>query len=413
MTLSSPSICSTRAHLFHFSSQIMENVICNMSSPSATRMKCEKFRLHKKISFRNGLALASSLLSQDRMSRTRDNVKTAILVYASDYKSVKGKHFMTFILRKLKQYLVGIIGALCQVNCFCPNLWKQYTDNFQNGTWKYGECLRLGEIDAMWTAAKYSCHNLHHGGFLASEFSHQKHNFNSFMIKDDTTTSKPYMYHIGLSYDQQKGDYYWEQPVGMLPIQVGSNLGNDTQHEWSLGYPQVIGRSWCVLSAQTGTTFKLSLTQQQPKSGLSQTEGSWYRPLRYNSKRKTTSKMTVRNSRPTNNIAIEVEANVEAFIKHAIENGMNGLREECRAVMGFLPMQDTYKKSVENADKNRFLDVPCIDETRVILEQTSVTDSDYIHANRVKIDGVDRNFIMTQGPKENTIEDFWKMIFQV
>lgn len=63
----------------------------------------------------------------------------------------------------------------------------------------------------------------------------------------------------------------------------------------------------------------------------------------------------------------------------------------------------------ENIYKNRYLDVQCFDATRVILKENP-NGSDYINASYVQTD--DMMFICTQGPRINTIEDFWIMILQ-
>ncbi|VDO08360.1 unnamed protein product [Haemonchus placei] len=65
-----------------------------------------------------------------------------------------------------------------------------------------------------------------------------------------------------------------------------------------------------------------------------------------------------------------------------------------------------------NPDKNRYLDVVCLDETRVKLTLDVPPSTDYIHANWIKFEGHDKVFIATQAPLDNTIEDFWRMVFQ-
>ncbi|KIH64528.1 Protein-tyrosine phosphatase [Ancylostoma duodenale] len=60
--------------------------------------------------------------------------------------------------------------------------------------------------------------------------------------------------------------------------------------------------------------------------------------------------------------------------------GIEGLRKECRVVLDYRPKPGTYKKFIACPQFNRYPS--------------------------------DREFILTQGPKSNTIEDFWKMIFQ-
>ncbi|KAJ1347158.1 hypothetical protein KIN20_002153 [Parelaphostrongylus tenuis] len=57
-------------------------------------------------------------------------------------------------------------------------------------------------------------------------------------------------------------------------------------------------------------------------------------------------------------------------------------------------------------------DVVCLDHSRVVLKLESPPCTNYIHANWVRFENLDRVFIATQAPLENTIEDFWRMIFQ-
>ncbi|KAL6740209.1 hypothetical protein Aduo_013587 [Ancylostoma duodenale] len=61
-----------------------------------------------------------------------------------------------------------------------------------------------------------------------------------------------------------------------------------------------------------------------------------------------------------------------------------------------------------NKLKNRYDDIPCIDQSRVILRGKH---SDYIHANHVTTPR-GRRFICAQGPTSNTVVDFWHMILQ-
>ncbi|CAJ0568952.1 unnamed protein product, partial [Mesorhabditis spiculigera] len=70
----------------------------------------------------------------------------------------------------------------------------------------------------------------------------------------------------------------------------------------------------------------------------------------------------------------------------------------------------------KNTAKNRYGDVHCLDATRVELKTDfgnyTSADGDYIHANWISFDYLERKYIATQGPKDNTIEDFWRMVFQ-
>nr|XP_022305246.1 receptor-type tyrosine-protein phosphatase epsilon-like isoform X2 [Crassostrea virginica] len=69
-------------------------------------------------------------------------------------------------------------------------------------------------------------------------------------------------------------------------------------------------------------------------------------------------------------------------------------------------------KKPENVPKNRFKTTFPYDHSRVLLRKTNGESSDYINANY--IDGTNRQkeYIAAQGPKQNTVDDFWKMIWQ-
>uniref|UniRef100_H0VKH5 Tyrosine-protein phosphatase non-receptor type 9 n=1 Tax=Cavia porcellus TaxID=10141 RepID=H0VKH5_CAVPO len=69
--------------------------------------------------------------------------------------------------------------------------------------------------------------------------------------------------------------------------------------------------------------------------------------------------------------------------------------------------------SPENLEKNRYRDVPCLDQTRVKLTKRSGhTQTDYINASFM--DGYKQKnaYIGTQGPLENTYHDFWLMVWE-
>lgn len=67
----------------------------------------------------------------------------------------------------------------------------------------------------------------------------------------------------------------------------------------------------------------------------------------------------------------------------------------------------------ENMYKNRYPDIKAYDQTRVKLAQVdSVLGSDYINANFVVGYKERKKFICAQGPMEDTVSDFWRMIWE-
>ena len=67
-------------------------------------------------------------------------------------------------------------------------------------------------------------------------------------------------------------------------------------------------------------------------------------------------------------------------------------------------------RNPDNNSKNRFLNVPCYDHSRVPIEPRNDKNT-YIHANFVPGFDTDKDYILTQAPLPETIKDFWSMVF--
>ncbi|XP_074097016.1 receptor-type tyrosine-protein phosphatase S [Cotesia typhae] len=71
-----------------------------------------------------------------------------------------------------------------------------------------------------------------------------------------------------------------------------------------------------------------------------------------------------------------------------------------------------YGKLPQNKTKNRYANLIAYNETRVILEKFPDDPfSDYINANYIRGYKKNKAYIATQGPKPNTLIDFWRMIW--
>ncbi|GFG28415.1 hypothetical protein Cfor_12634 [Coptotermes formosanus] len=67
----------------------------------------------------------------------------------------------------------------------------------------------------------------------------------------------------------------------------------------------------------------------------------------------------------------------------------------------------------QNKAKNRYGNLVAYDETRVVLKKLPEDQfSDYINANYINGYNSPNFYIATQGPKRNTVVDFWRMIWQ-
>ncbi|XP_063305396.1 tyrosine-protein phosphatase non-receptor type 9 [Pelobates fuscus] len=100
--------------------------------------------------------------------------------------------------------------------------------------------------------------------------------------------------------------------------------------------------------------------------------------------------------------------------EHIISVGRRGIYEEYDDLRKEQP-EGTFSTSLAavNRDRNRYGDVPCLDQTRVKLKRVNWHErSDYINASFM--DGyLQKNmYIGTQGPLENTFPDFWQMVWE-
>ncbi|XP_004699121.1 tyrosine-protein phosphatase non-receptor type 21 [Echinops telfairi] len=68
----------------------------------------------------------------------------------------------------------------------------------------------------------------------------------------------------------------------------------------------------------------------------------------------------------------------------------------------------------ENAERNRFQDVLPYDSARVELVPTKENNTGYINASHIKVavSGIEWDYIATQGPLQNTCQDFWQMVWE-
>ncbi|XP_017266898.1 tyrosine-protein phosphatase non-receptor type 11b isoform X1 [Kryptolebias marmoratus] len=89
-------------------------------------------------------------------------------------------------------------------------------------------------------------------------------------------------------------------------------------------------------------------------------------------------------------------------------------QQECKLLY---PRKEGQKP--ENKSKNRYKNILPFDTTRVIIKDPEVPGTDYINANYIRNMNEDgrhveesKVFIATQGCLQNTVTDFWKMVYQ-
>jgi len=67
--------------------------------------------------------------------------------------------------------------------------------------------------------------------------------------------------------------------------------------------------------------------------------------------------------------------------------------------------------SEQNINKNRFHNVLATEHSRVILQERDSSEN-YINANRISFPAIEKEIIVTQSPLQDTVEDFYQMIWQ-
>nr|XP_022306912.1 receptor-type tyrosine-protein phosphatase T-like [Crassostrea virginica] len=99
-------------------------------------------------------------------------------------------------------------------------------------------------------------------------------------------------------------------------------------------------------------------------------------------------------------------------IKDKRRNEDDGFKRE----YAMLPSGEQYPcdvgKQQENLPRNRFKTTFPYDHSRIILRREHGISTDYINANYINGTDTEKQYIASQGPKQNTLNDFWAMIWQ-
>ncbi|KAI4465564.1 receptor-type tyrosine-protein phosphatase [Holotrichia oblita] len=116
----------------------------------------------------------------------------------------------------------------------------------------------------------------------------------------------------------------------------------------------------------------------------------------------------VQSNKYSNRIVLQ---DLQNYVKRCLEN------QELEKQYEMMPMGQTQNwkcgMEPENKSKNRYKNVAAYDHTRVKLKVSNEgAVSDYINANYIDGYDVNKAYIATQGPKTNTINDFWQMVWQ-
>ncbi|XP_028050002.2 receptor-type tyrosine-protein phosphatase T [Monomorium pharaonis] len=157
--------------------------------------------------------------------------------------------------------------------------------------------------------------------------------------------------------------------------------------------------------------------EQETKSVISNSKYNLSTP----SDRQSLSRATTPEMQPitiTNDEEVEKEIaslvkvkDFEDYVRQAVHSGLLDKQYETFPRGQTRPWE--YGKLPQNKSKNRYGNLIAYDETRVILKKLpDDAHSDYINANYITGYKKEKRYIATQGPKPNTVIDFWRMIWQ-
>ncbi|NXU53050.1 PTPRJ phosphatase, partial [Turnix velox] len=115
---------------------------------------------------------------------------------------------------------------------------------------------------------------------------------------------------------------------------------------------------------------------------------------------------------PIKSKLIKVE-NFESYFKKQQADSNCGFAEEYEELKSAGVHQPKFAAELaENRGKNRYNNVLPYDISRVKLSEQNYATDDYINANYMPGYNSKKAFIAAQGPLPNTIEDFWRMIWE-
>ncbi|KAI6650360.1 hypothetical protein LOD99_6037 [Oopsacas minuta] len=133
-------------------------------------------------------------------------------------------------------------------------------------------------------------------------------------------------------------------------------------------------------------------------------------------------KESARNSGNYQNLKEVMDPRMEPIALHLFKKAIDmlwkdetTLENEYKSLGGETLLYECgYAQLDQNRIKNKYKFIYPYDKSRVVLKKLGkAMHTDYINASNIPGVYVKENFIAAQGPKENTIKDFWRMVFEL
>ncbi|XP_030646855.1 receptor-type tyrosine-protein phosphatase eta isoform X2 [Chanos chanos] len=128
--------------------------------------------------------------------------------------------------------------------------------------------------------------------------------------------------------------------------------------------------------------------------------------------KKLSSSIAINTLRSKVSLPVKIEE-YEAYYKQQRANSDRGFAEEFEELKSVgVAQANTSALAVENKGKNRYINVLPYEISRVKLSILGSPYDDYINANYIPGHNSRKEFIAAQGPLPNTVDDFWRMIWE-
>ena len=104
---------------------------------------------------------------------------------------------------------------------------------------------------------------------------------------------------------------------------------------------------------------------------------------------------------------------IAKYIESLKANDKLGFSDQYEQIRRLSPESTSSSGEIQgNRSKNRYNNIFCFDHSRVKLTPQDDVHNDFIHANFFNGYNSEREYIAAQGPLENTMDDFWRMIWE-
>jgi len=121
---------------------------------------------------------------------------------------------------------------------------------------------------------------------------------------------------------------------------------------------------------------------------------------------------SIRTSSSLSSQGMKLAREVDGWTQSDWSRTFHDLDRQQAASSRFTKLTKRVGQDIHNIESNRYPNVLPYDHTLVNITDERTGEDIYINANHVTVTGANRHYILTQGPLERTVDQFWLMVFQ-